>query len=168
MPAEGVAASLIRELAGEAWAARERIDALDSEVEEALARHPDAALIRSLPGMGVTLTAEFIAEAGGIERFPTADQLAAAAGLAPVLRQSGKVRQLRRPSGGNRVLKRVFFQSAFCSLNHPPSRTFYSRKRSEGKRHHQAVIALARRRVDVLHAMLRNRTAYEFRVPAVT
>jgi transposase len=113
--------------------------------------------------MGATLTAEFIAEAGGIERFPTADRLAAAAGLAPVLKQSGKVRYLHRASGGNKALKRVFFQSAFCSLGHPVSRAFYSRKRSEGKRHHQAVIALARRRVDVLHAMLRNRTPYEVR-----
>jgi transposase len=118
--------------------------------------------------MGATLTAEFIAEAGGIERFPSPDRLAAAAGLAPVLRQSGKVRYLRRANGGNRVLKRVFFQSAFCSLGHPASRAFYSRKRGEGKRHHQAVIALARRRVDVLHAMLRNRTPYEFRAANVT
>lgn len=163
LPAEGVAAGIVRELAGEAWAARERIAALDAEIEAALARHPDAALIRSLPGMGATLTAEFIAEAGGIERFPTADRLAAAAGLAPVLKQSGKVRYLHRASGGNKALKRVFFQSAFCSLSHPASRAFYSRKRSEGKRHHQAVIALARRRVDVLHAMLRNRTPYEVR-----
>jgi transposase len=167
LPAEAVAAGLVRELAAEAWAARERIAALDTEIEAALARHPDAALIRSLPGMGATLTAEFIAEAGGIERFPTADRLAAAAGLAPVLKQSGKVRYLHRASGGNKALKRVFFQSAFCSLGHPASRAFYSRKRSEGKRHHQAVIALARRRVDVLHAMLRNRTPYEVRTAKV-
>jgi transposase len=167
LPAERVAAALVRELAGEAWSARERIVALDTEIEAALARHPDAALIRSLPGMGATLTAEFIAEAGGIERFPTADRLAAAAGLAPVLKQSGKVRYLRRASGGNKALKRVFFQSAFCSLGHPASRAFYSRKRSEGKRHHQAVISLARRRVDVLHAMLRNRTPYEVRAAKV-
>jgi transposase len=167
LPAEAVAAGLVRELAAEAWAARERIAALDTEIEAALARHPDAALIRSLPGRGATLTAEFIAEAGGIERFPTADRLAAAAGLAPVLKQSGKVRYLHRPSGGNKALKRVFFQSAFCSLGHPASRAFYSRKRSEGKRHHQAVIALARRRVDVLHAMLRNRTPYEVRTAKV-
>lgn len=166
LPAEGVAASLIRELATEAWAVRERVSALDGEIEAALARHPDAALIRSLPGMGATLTAEFIAEAGGIERFPTADRLAAAAGLAPVLKQSGKVRYLQRAKGGNKALKRVFFQSAFCSLSHPASRAFYSRKRGEGKRHHQAVIALARRRVNVLHAMLRNRTTYEFRTAA--
>jgi transposase len=112
--------------------------------------------------MGATLAAEFIAEAGGIERFATSDHLAAAAGLAPVLKQSGKVRYLQRASGGNKALKRVFYQSAFCSLASPASRRFYERKRSEGKRHHQALIALARRRIDVLHAMLRTREPYRF------
>jgi len=89
-----VAAELVRELAREGLGARERLGALDGALAEALARHPDAALIQSLPGMGATLTAEFIAEAGGIERFATSDHLAAAAGLAPVLKQSGKTRYL--------------------------------------------------------------------------
>ena len=160
VPGERVAADLVRELASEALAARQRLARLDTQLEEALERHPDAALIRSLPGMGATLTAEFIAEAGGISRFPTPDRLAAAAGLAPILKQSGKVRYLHRPSGGNKTLKRVFYQSAFCSLSHSASRTFYARKRAEGKRHHQALIALARRRVDVLHAILRTREPY--------
>jgi transposase len=160
---ERVAADLVRELAAEIAAGRRRLAALDAELERALERHPDAALIRSLPGMGVTLTAEFIAEAGSIERFATPDQLAAAAGLAPILKQSGKVRYLKRANSGNKALKRVFFQSAFCSLGHPTSKSFYTRKRAERKTHHQAVIALARRRVDVLHAMLRNRQPYEVR-----
>jgi transposase len=160
---ERVAAELVRELAAEAAGTRSRLCALDRDLEAALERHPDAALIQSLPGMGVTLAAEFIAEAGSIERFPTPDKLAAAAGLAPVLKQSGKVRYLKRAHGGNRTLKRVFFQSAFCSLSHPDSKAFYRRKRDERKTHHQAVLALARRRVDVLHAMLRNRTPYELR-----
>ena len=160
---ERVAADLVRELAAEIAAGRRRLAALDAELERELERHPDAALIRSLPGMGVTLTAEFIAEAGSIERFATPDQLAAAAGLAPVLKQSGKVRYLKRANGGNKALKRIFFQSAFCSLGHPASKSFYDRKRAERKTHHQAVIALARRRVDVLHAMLRNRQPYEVR-----
>lgn len=160
LPGERLAAELVRELTREALAARERLTQLDAQIEEALARHPDAALIRSLPGMGATLTAEFIAEAGGIGRFPTPDRLAAAAGLAPVLRQSGKVRYLQRARGGNKALKRVLYQSAFCSLQHPASRAFYTRKRREGKRHHQAVIALARRRLDVLHAILRTRQPY--------
>jgi transposase len=160
---ERVAAELIRELAAEAAHTRSRLAELDRELQTALARHPDAALIQSLPGMGVTLAAEFIAEAGSIERFPTPDKLAAAAGLAPVLKQSGKVRYLKRAHGGNKALKRVFFQSAFCSLSHPDSKAYYRRKRDERKTHHQAVLALARRRVDVLHAILRNRTPYELR-----
>jgi Transposase IS116/IS110/IS902 family len=65
--------------------------------------------------------------------FPTADKLAAAAGLAPVLKQSGKVRYLKRAHGGNKTLKRVVFQSAFCSLSHPDSKAFYRGKRDERK-----------------------------------
>jgi hypothetical protein len=74
-----------------------------------------------------------------------------------VLRQSGKVRFQRLPSGGNKGLKRVFYPSAFCSLSSPDSRAFYARKRREGKRHHQVLIALARRRIDVLWAILHTR-----------
>ncbi|MBV8614867.1 MAG: IS110 family transposase [Acetobacteraceae bacterium] len=161
VPAERMAARLIRELATEALASRTRLIELDRELDALLQRHPDAALIRSLPGMGAVLTAELIAEAGNLARFRSADALASAAGMAPVLRQSGRTRFLRRPSGGNKGLKRVFYQSAFCSLGHDDSRTFHQRKRREGKRHHQAVIALARRRVNVLWAILHSRTPFQ-------
>jgi len=160
LPGEALTANLVRELAREALDALERLAAIDAEIEQRLARHPDAALIRSLPGMGAVLTAEFIAQAGSIERFKSSDGLAAAAGLAPVLRQSGKVRFLRRAAGGNKDLKRIFYQSAFASLRCPQSKAFYTRKRQEGKRHHQAVLALARRRVNVLWAMLQNRQPF--------
>lgn len=161
VPAERMTARLIRELAMEALASRTRLIELDRELEALLQRHPDAALIRSLPGMGAVLTAELIAEAGNLSRFRSADALASAAGIAPVLRQSGKTRFLRRPSGGNKGLKRIFYQSAFCSLSHNDSRAFYDRKRREGKRHHQAVIALARRRVNVLWAVVHSRTPFQ-------
>lgn len=162
VPGEALAARLVRELAQEALAARDRLAALENEINEALAAHPDGALIRSLPGMGAVLTAEFLAEAGGIARFPTPDALASAAGLAPVLQQSGKMHYLRRATTGNRALKRVFYQSAFCAIQRDAaSKAFYQRKKAEGKRHHQALIALARRRVNVIHAMLRTRTIYQ-------
>jgi transposase len=161
VPAERMTARLVRELAAEALASRARLLELDRELEALLARHPDAALVRSLPGMGAVLTAELIAEAGDLSRFRSADALASAAGIAPVLRQSGRTRFLRRPAGGNKGLKRVFYQSAFCSLGHTDSRAFYARKRREGKRHHQAVIALARRRVNVLWAVLHSRTPFQ-------
>jgi transposase len=161
VPAERMTARLIKELAAEALLTRTRLASLDRELEALLVRHPDAALIRSLPGMGVVLTAELIAEAGNLSRFRSADALAAAAGIAPVLRQSGRSRFLRRPSGGNKSLKRVFYQSAFCSLGHDDSRAFYDRKRRAGKHHHQAVIALARRRINVLWALLTSRQLFQ-------
>lgn len=161
VPGEAMTATLIRELAQEALATRSRLGKIDRELKERLARHPDAALIQSLPGMGAILTAELIAEAGNLSRFRSPDALAAAAGIAPVLRQSGKTRFLRRPTGGNKGLKRVFYQAAFCSLASPDSRAFYDRKRREGKRHHQAVIALARRRVNVLWAMLQTHQPFQ-------
>jgi transposase len=161
VPGEAVAADLIRGLAREALAGRSQLAALDKRIEAVLARHPDAALIRSLPGMGATLTAEFLAITGDTRRFASGDQMAAAAGLAPVLRQSGKVRYLQRPTAGDKALKRVFYQSAFIATGcDPASKAYYRRKRSEGKTHHQAVLALARRRVNVLHAILRHRTPY--------
>jgi transposase len=162
VPGEQVAAELIRGLATEALAGREALNKIDHRIEAVLADHPDAALIRSLPGMGATLTAEFLAYTGSLDRFPTGDKLAAAAGLAPVLKQSGKVRYLQRAHAGNRALKRIFYQSAFIAVGcDPTSKAYYQRKRTEGKTHHQAVLALARRRVNVLHAILRNRTPYD-------
>lgn len=161
LPAEAATAELIREMAHEALAARARIARLDKRLEDLLLRHPDGALIRSLPGMGVVLAATFLAETGDIRRCANAGALAAAAGIAPVLRQSGKTRRLQRPAYANNALKRVFYQSAFCALSDPLSRAFYDRKRHEGKRHHQALIALARRRVDVLWAMIDNRQMFD-------
>ena len=162
VPGEDTAASIIKDLAEEALGARAKITAIDVQIAQLLDHHPDAALIKTLPGMGAVLTAEFLAVAGGIQRFDTGDQLAAAAGLAPALNQSGKVRYLQRPLAGDRTLKRVFYQSAFCALQRDPaSRAYYARKRAEGKTHHQALIALARRRVNVLYAILRDRRPYK-------
>jgi hypothetical protein len=58
-------------------------------------------------------------------------------------------------------LKRAFFLAAFASLSHPQSRAYYERKRAEGKKHNAALICLARRRCDVLFAMLRTKTPYQ-------
>ncbi|MFN3971548.1 MAG: IS110 family transposase [Gemmobacter sp.] len=160
IPGARLRAEIIADIAREALAARDRLKATDQAIRERLAAHPDAALILGVPGMGATLTAEFIALVGRIDRFDSADALAAAAGLAPVLRQSGKTSFLRRATGGDKALKRVFYQAAFASLGRPDSRAFYDRKRAEGKRHHQAAIALARRRINVLWAILRDREPF--------
>lgn len=163
VPGEAVTADLIRELAAETLEARQKIARIEKDLGDILTDHPDGALIRSLPGMGVVLTAEFLAAIGNIERFASADALAAAAGLAPVQRQSGKRAGWRRAYGGDKALKRVFYQSAFCAVTgkDPLSKAFYDRKRKEGKHHTQALIALARRRVNVLWTMLQRRETFD-------
>jgi transposase len=163
LPAEGVAATIVAELAEEALALKERISTLDGELEKRFFARPEARILASLPGMGPILGAEFLVAAGNLCAFESADQLAAYAGLVPAAQDSGKrVGNHRRMRGGNKILKRVFYQSAFASLRGSPySRAFYDRKRREGKKHTQALIALARRRVNVLWAMLRDETTFE-------
>ena len=167
LPAAEAKAALVAEIASEILKGKERLAALDARLGELVEANPRGEVIRSLPGMGTTLTAEFLAEVvGDVERFGSADDLAAAAGIAPVLRSSGNVCYQRTARKGNRVLKRVFHQSAHCAiLHHEQSKAFYRRKRSEGKGHNRAVIALARRRVNVLWAMLRDGLLYQEQTP---
>jgi len=168
LPAEGVAVRIVAELATEVLSFKEKISALDGELQQRFFARPEARILSSLPGMGPILGAEFLVSAGDLRAFGSADQLAAYARLVPAARDSGKrTGNDRRMRGGNKVLKRVFYQSAFASLRSAPeSRAFYDRKRAEGKRHTQALIALARRRVNVLWAMLRDGTTFETRSAA--
>ena len=53
------------------------------------------------------------------------------------------------------------FLSAFASLSDSASRAYYDKKRVEGKKHNAALICLARRRSDVIYAMLRDKQPYQ-------
>jgi transposase len=165
LPAEEVSARIVAELAGEVLALKESIETLDGELRERFFARPEAEILTSIPGVGVNLGAEFLVAAGDLSAFESADKLAAYAGLVPAAHDSGKrTGNNKRMRGGNKTLKYVFYQSAFASLRScPESRAFYDRKRAEGKRHIQALIALARRRVNVLWAMLRDGTTFEAR-----
>jgi transposase len=168
LPAEPVAARIVKELAAEVLALKDRIELVDEEIERRFFERPEAEILASLPGMGPLLGAEFLVAVGDLSAFESADHLAAYSGLVPAANDSGKrVGNNRRMRGGNKNLKRVFYQAAFASLrSSPESRAFYDRKRAEGKRHIQALIALARRRVNVIWAMLRDGTTFQSRSAA--
>jgi transposase len=168
LPAQEVASRIVAELAEDILGLKERIESIDEEIGERFFARPEARILTSLPGMGPILGAEFLVAVGDIRAFESADRLAAYAGLVPALRDSGKrVGNRRRMRGGNKTLKRVFYQSAFASLRGcAQSRAFYDRKRAEGKRHTQALVALARRRVNVVWAMLRDGSEFEERSAA--
>lgn len=170
LPGEKLAAAMVARLAKGVIFLDEEIGELDALIEARFREHPHAEVIRSLPGMGALLGAEFIAATGGaMDAFGTPDRLAGFADLAPVPRDSGRVSgNMRRPRRYHRGLLRAFYLSSMASLRTcPASRTYYQRKRDEGKGHKQAVLALARRRANVLWAMLRDGTCYQ-PAPSVT
>ena len=138
----------------------QRTDAA-AQVETLVQAHPLYQVLTSMPGIGVRTAAVFLAETLG-KTFDTGAHLASYAGLAPVTRRSGSsIRGEHVSHGGNKRLKRAMFLSAFASLRSDPvSRAYYQRKRDQGKRHNQAVLALAHRRILPLHAMIRNDTLY--------
>ncbi|WP_226435956.1 IS110 family transposase [Rhodococcus yananensis] len=136
--------------------------AIGDDVERILDEHPLSQVLTSMPGIGVRTAARILIEIGDGSDFASAGHLAAYAGIAPVTHRSGTSIRGEHPArSGNRKLKRALFLSAFAALHDPTSRAYYDRKRAEGKRHNAALICLARRRCDVLHAMLKNKTFYQ-------
>lgn len=164
LPGQTVAAATVGKLADQIIGLNAELAELDASIEDRFRRHRHAAVIESMPGFGPLLGAEFLGAVGGdVAVFASADRLAAVSGLAPVPRDSGRVSgNHRRPRSYDRRLLRVFYLSAQLSIRaSAESRNFYDRKRSEGKSHTQAVLALARRRSNVLWAMLRDDAAYQ-------
>ena len=161
---EAVGSQLVAQLAEQITVIDAEIAQLDTKICERFDQHPDASIMLSMPGFGAVLGATFIANTGGdLQAFETVDRLASVAGLAPAPRDSGRISgNHHRPRRFNRRLMRTCYLAALSSLNNSPaSRAFYERKRAEGKSHKQALIALARRRINTLWAMLRDRTRYQ-------
>jgi transposase len=164
LPGQDLGAAMVARLAQEVINLDTEIAATETMVEERFRRHRHAEIILSMPGFGIILGAEFLAATGGdMNAFDSADRLAGICGLAPVPRDSGRISgNLKRPRRYHRRLLRTCYLAAqSAARTDPASRTYYDRKRAEGKHHRQAVLALARRRLNVLWAMLRDHTAYQ-------
>ncbi|MFQ6332199.1 transposase, partial [Nocardia sp. CWNU-33] len=171
LPGEAVTAPLIARLAAQLLDLDREIKALDKQLTERFGEHPHAAAITSVDGFGPILGAQLLAEAGGDLRsvFGSAGRLAAYAGLAPVPRDSGKITgNLHRPKRYHRGMRKVFYMAALSSIRRAdgPSRAFYQKKRAEGKAHTQALIALARRLIDVIWALIRDNRTFTIEAPA--
>ncbi|PYE20162.1 transposase IS116/IS110/IS902 family protein [Williamsia limnetica] len=157
--AESTTEQLVTRLARQLLDLDHEIKALDKQITACFRSHRQAQIIESVPGVGERLGAEFLAiTAGDLAAFGTAGRLASYAGLAPVPNDSGtRSGVLHRPKRYHRRLRHVFYMAAFSSAQRDgPSREFYQRKRAEHQRHTQATIALARRLVDVLWALIRD------------
>lgn len=141
---------------------------LEALIETRFREHPHTEMIANLPGMGKLMGAVFLAATGGdMDDFGSADRLAGYAGLALAPRDSGRVSgNLRRPRRFHCGLLNAMYLSALSSLKScPASKAYYQRKRAEGKGHKQALLALVRRRVNVLWAMIGDGACYQATPP---
>ncbi len=162
LPAEQTWGEVICDLAADLDRIVRRRTALKGEVEEAFLSHPLGKVLVTLRGFGPRTGARTLAEIGDPHRFDTGGHLASYAGLAPVNRQSGPTLDtaIRQRRGSHR-LKNALFLAAFVATQHDPeARAYYQRKRQEGQGHNAAVICVARRRCDLVLAMLKNREPY--------
>jgi len=168
LPGQDIAASIVCELARNVLVLDQRVAELDKQIAALFAGHPQAEVIQSMPGFGPILGATLLVTAGDLAAFPSAGHLAAAAGLVPVPSDSGRrTGNLHKPRRYSRPLRRVFYLPAQTSMMRDgPSRDYYLKKRQHARTHNQAVIALARRRVDVLWALLRDNRTYAAIPPA--
>jgi transposase len=140
-----------------------QIDQLEQHLGEHFEAHPDAKIIRSLPGLGMILGARVLAEFGDDpNRYEDAKCRKNYAGTSPITKASGKHRVVLARYARNKRLADACYQWAFSAIGASPgARVFYDRRRAAGDTHHRALRALGNRLVGILHGCLRHQTLYD-------
>lgn len=140
----------------------EQIAQLQTDMESRFDQHPDAAIIRSLPGLGVVIGARVLGEFGDDpNRYINAKARKNYAGTAPITIASGHSKIVLARHVKNQRLGDAVQRWAFCSLTASPgARAFYDQQRAKGHGHYQALRSLGNRLVGILHGCLRTRTTY--------
>lgn len=139
-----------------------QVAALEQELEKSFESHPDAEVLRSLPGLGTVLGARVLGEFGDDRtRYLDAKARKNYAGTSPITKASGSKRIALARFARNERLFDACFRWAFSSLtNSAGCRAYYDSHRSRGKTHNQALRSLANRLVGILHGCLRHRELY--------
>jgi transposase len=131
-----------------------------AELEEAVRSRPEwrerDELLRSIPGIGPAVSRALLA---GLPELGTASgpRLASLAGLAPYARDSGARRGARRIRGGRGEVRRLLYMAArgACRCRGGPLKEFAERLRARGKAPKVALIAVARRILEIANAVVR-------------
>ena len=117
-------------------------------------------LLRSVPGVGAVTSRTLIAELpelGALDRR----QIASLVGLAPYTRQSGRWRGKSFIGGGRSAVRAVLYMAALTASRHnEPLRAVYQRLLANGKAKAVALIAVARRLLTILNAMVRDQKSW--------
>jgi transposase len=150
---------------------RRHITFLDDEIDDietAIAGHiaaddalaEEAGLLRSAPGVGPVAATQLLALMPELGRTGP-KQIAALAGLAPMNTDSGALRGRRKIAGGRKRVRDALYMAALNAVRRTgPFKTFYDRLLAAGKAKKLALIAVARKLLGVLNAMVRDQNPY--------
>ncbi len=155
--------TVVQALAAVAVEMTAQIAALEADLADRFDQHPAAKVIRSLPGLGMTLGARVLAEFGDDpNRYADAKSRKNYAGTSPITKASGKSHVVLARYARNKHLADACYLWAFSAITvSPGARAFYDQHRAHGDKHSQALRALANRLVGILHGCLRYDTAYD-------
>ena len=155
----GVTAAYIAVL----WTLRNQINQLDNRIAELLDAHPDAHIFTSLPRAGTIRAATLLAEIGDSRaRYPDPQSLAAAAGVAPSTRSSGRHRSVTFRWACDKRLRDAICDFAGDSRHaNAWAQHRYQQLRAAGKRHPHAERILARSWTHIIWRIWQDHTPYD-------
>jgi transposase len=146
------------------WLER-RVDDADDDLDRAIKRSPvwrvADDLLQSVPGIGPTVARTLLAELpelGQLDRRA----IAALVGVAPMNRDSGRWHGRRSIRGGRASLRASLYMSALVAARHNPVlRAFYQRLRTAGKPGKVALVAVMRKLLTILNAMVKHQSKWQ-------
>jgi transposase len=146
------------------WLASQLKD-LDGALAEAVQASPlwraKEDLLRGVPGIGPTVAFTLLAELPELGTL-SRRQIASLAGLAPRNCDSGRFRGQRRIGGGRAEVRSALYMASLSAARHNPLlRVFYQRLRAAGKLAKVALVAVARKLLTIINAMLRDDRAWD-------
>ena len=146
-------------------ALEKELASLDADIDDAVRGSPvwreKEDLLASVPGVGPVIARTLLAELPELGQLDR-KQIAALAGLAPFTRQSGQWRGKSFIGGGRTVVRTVLFMGAMVAKQHNPIlKAFFDRLVAAGKPKMVALIAVARKLLTILNAMVRDHQKWQ-------
>jgi transposase len=142
----------------------EKIKRLQAKIAEVAKNSKIAKTLRSIPGFGAVCTSELAGEIGTIERFVSEGSLSLYLGMSMLDNSSGKYQGTKAPKHVNTRAKAAMMIGVDRHRKYvPESQRYYEKKRSEGKKHNQAIRALGRHLARIIYKMLKQEREYEIR-----
>ena len=160
---EKVLTSKIRRLI----AIQDELSFLDKELQNSLEDtdiNDDIEILQSIPGIGTVTSKNFMIEVSSVDKFKSVKQLCAFIGIDPSIRQSGTSINYRGKISkrGNANLRRTIWQMAIGVIRSCEKfNAYFTKKREEGKKFKQAVIATANKLLKTIFVLLKNKTKFD-------